>query len=127
MRRPSGRLRLRVAIVAVAILAGVTAEMSHRRGRLARLCIAHHELADACFDRIGRICKLGETPASIEAFYRRQGPSAWLDYQTGLYHSALADQYEKAANRPWFPLLAGPPPLDVIRDVRSLAEWGWKR
>jgi hypothetical protein len=90
-----------MAMVAVAIFAGVTAELVQRRGRLARLCVAHHERADAYFDRIGRICKFGETPASIEAFYRRQGPSAWLDYQAGLYHSALAYLYGEAANRPW--------------------------
>jgi hypothetical protein len=124
MRRPSGRLRLWVAMVAVAIFAGVTAEMSNRRQRLWRLCITHHERADTYFDRVGRICKFGETPASIEAFYRRQGPLAWRDYQTGLYHSALADHYDKAASRPWLPGLAGLPPVDGLRDVRSLAEWG---
>jgi hypothetical protein len=111
-------------MLAVAIFAGVTAEMVQRRGRLARLCVAHHERADGCFDRAGRICKDGETPASIEAFYRRQGPSAWPDYQAGLYHSALADQYDKAANRPWIPGLAGLPLVDGFWDVRSLAEWG---
>jgi hypothetical protein len=124
MRRPSKRFRLWVAMVAVAIFAGVAAEMVQRRGRLARLCIAHHERADAYFDRIGRICKFGETPASIEAFYRSQGPSAWLDYQTARYHLTLANEYDEASNRPWLPLLAGLPPFDGFRDVRSLAEWG---
>jgi hypothetical protein len=113
-----------MAMVAVAIFAGVTAEMVQRRGRLAELCVAHHERADACFDRIGRICKVGETTASIEAFYRRQGRSAWLDYQAGLYHGALAYQYHKAANRPWLPGLAGLPLVDGFWEVRSLAEWG---
>jgi hypothetical protein len=124
MQRPSGRFRLWMAMVAVAIFAGVTAEMVQRPGRLARLCITHHERADAYFDRIGRICKFGETPASIEAFYRRQGPSAWRDYQAALYHLALAKECDEAANRTWLPLLAGLPPLDGFRNVRSPAEWG---
>jgi hypothetical protein len=124
MRRPSRRFRLWMVMVAVAIFAGVTAEMVERRGRLARLCFAHHERADAYFDRIGRICKFGETPASIEASYRRQGPSAWLDYQTGLYHLTLANAYDEAANRPRLPLLAGLPPWNGFQNIRSLAEWG---
>jgi hypothetical protein len=124
MRGPRMRFRLWMAMVAVAIFAGVTAEMVQRRARLARLCIAHHERADTYFDRIGRICKFGETPASIEASYRRQGPSAWLDYQTGLYHLTLANEYDQAANRPWLPLLAGLPPFDGFRNFRSLEEWG---
>ena len=111
-------------MIAVAIFAGVTAEIVQRRGRLARLSIAHHEQADAYFDRVGRVCKFGETPASIEAFYRCQGPSAWLDYQTGLYHAALASEYYEAANRPWLPLLASLPPFDGFRNIGSLAEWG---
>ena len=70
-------------MVAVAIIAVVTDEMGQRRGRLSRLGVAHYERADAYLDQLGRIGKFGETPASIEAFYRRQGPSPWLDYQDG--------------------------------------------
>ena len=44
--------------------------------------------------------------------------------QTGRYHLTLANEYDEAANRPWFPLLAGPPPFDGFRNVRFLAEWG---
>jgi hypothetical protein len=124
MRFPHLRFQLWVVMVTVAVSAGVTAEFGQRRKRLARLCIAHHERADACFDRTGRICKFGETPASIEAFYRRQGPTVWSDFQTGLYHLALANEYGEAANRPWLPMLSDLPPLDGLRDIRALAEWG---
>jgi hypothetical protein len=124
MRWSISRFRLWIAMVAVAIFAGVTAEMGQRRGPLVRLCIAHYKQADAYFDRIGRICKFGETAASIEALYRRQGPSAWLDHKAASYHLALASKYDEAANRTWLPLLAGTPPIDALRNVRSLAEWG---
>jgi hypothetical protein len=113
-----------MVMVAVAICAGVLAEFGLRRERLVRLCHAHHERADACFDRTGRICKLGQTPRSIDAFYRRQGPTVWLDYQTGLYHAALSYKYDEAANRPWLPMLSDLPPPDGITDIRALAEWG---
>jgi hypothetical protein len=82
------------------------------------------ERADACFDRTGRICKLGETPASIEAFYRRQGPTVWLNYQKGLYYLTLANQYDQAANRPSLPMLFELPPIGRVRDIRTLAPWG---
>lgn len=118
------RFRLWMAMVTVAIAAVVMAEVGRRRERLARFCIASHERADACFDRTGRICKLGETPASVAAFYRRQGPTIWADYQAGLRHLALADVYDKAANRPWFPMLTGLPPSDGFADIPAIAEWG---
>ena len=124
MRRASVRFRLWMTMGVVAVFAGAMAEISLRRERLARLCVAHHERAEACFDRSGRICKQGETPQSIEAFYRRQRPAIWADYRTGLHHLALADQYERAANRPGLPRLWDFPPLDEFRDVRSLADWG---
>ena len=89
MRLPKMQFRLWMAMVAVAISAGILAEFGQRRERLARLGIAHRERADACFDRTGRICKLGETPTSIEAFYRRQGPTVWSDYQKGLFTCLL--------------------------------------
>jgi hypothetical protein len=124
MRWPVRRFRLWMAMAGVAIFAGVTAELVQRRGRLVRLCIAHHERADAYLDQIGRVCKFGETTASIDAFYRRQGPSAWLSYQAAVYHLTLAGEYERAANRTWLPLLDGLPPIGGLRDVRSIAEWG---
>jgi hypothetical protein len=111
-------------MVGIAIFACVTAEMVQRRERLARCCIAHHERADAYLDRVGRVCKLGQTPASIEAFYRRQGPLAWRDYQAALHHLALANEFSEAANRTWLPGLVGFPPLDGFRDVGSIVEWG---
>jgi hypothetical protein len=124
MRVPCVRFRLWMPMVTVAICAAVMAEIGQRRERLARLCIAHHERADACFDRTGRICKLGETPASIEAFYRRQGPTVWLHCEMGLFHLALAYRYDQAANRPWLPMLSELPPIGRFRDVRALAQWG---
>jgi hypothetical protein len=124
MRVPRVRFRLWMAMVTVAVSGGVMAEIGQRRERLARLCIGYHERADACFDQTGRICKLGETPASIEAFYRRQGPTVWLDYQKGLYHLTLANQYDQAANRPWLPMLSELPPIGCFMDIRTLAQWG---
>ena len=124
MRLPHMRFRLWMAMVTVAVCAGVMAEIGQRRERLARLCSEYHERADACFDRSGRICKLGETPASIEASYRRQGPSEWLDYQKGLYHLNLANQYDQAANRPSLPMLPALPPIGRFMDTRTLAQWG---
>jgi hypothetical protein len=121
---PHLRFRLWVMLVTVALCAGVMAEVSQRRARLARLCVAHHEQADACFDRIGRVCKLGETPASIEASYRRQGPQALRGYQVALRHLVLAKEYEEAANRRWLPVLSHLPPLHGFRDIRGLTEWG---
>jgi hypothetical protein len=100
------------------------AEGSQRRQRLVRLCIEQYSRADACFDRIGRICKDGETAASIEAHYRRQGQSAALDFRAALYHLALAKEYDEAANRRCLPMLAGLSPLHDVRDIRSLAGWG---
>jgi len=85
-------------MITVAVIAGVLAEFGQRRERLARLCIEQHERADACFDRTGRICKLGQTLQSIEAFYRRQGPTVWRVYQTGQCHLALYRLYDEAAN-----------------------------
>jgi hypothetical protein len=116
------QFRLWMVMLAVMVTACAMAEFGQRRARLARLCIARHERADKCFDRAGRICKFGETPGSIEAFYRRQGPAVWLDYQTGLFHSALSWQYDKAANRPWFPVLSELPPLNDFSESRALAE-----
>jgi hypothetical protein len=111
-------------MVAVAVSAGVVAEVGQRRQRLVRLCIEQRSRADACFDEIGRICKNGESAASIEAYYRRQGPSAELGYHAALYHLALANEYDKAANRRYLPMLADLSPLHDVRDIRSLAEWG---
>jgi len=110
-------------MVTVAVLAGVMAELGQRRQRLVRLCIAHHEQAFVCLDGIV-ICKFGETRQSIDAFYRRQGPKAWRDYQTSLLHSALSRDYGDAAGRPWFPALAGLPPSGGVRNNEALAEWG---
>ncbi len=110
-------------MVAVAIFAGVMAEIGQRRDRLVRLSIAHRERMDACLDRAGRICKSGATPASIEASYRRRGPAVWLDYQKVLFHTTLSDQYNQAACRPLFPMLSEFPPIDRYRDFDALARW----
>jgi hypothetical protein len=118
------RFRLWMLMVTVAVSAGSMAELEQRRERLARLSMAHYDRAQACFDRSGRICGFGETPQSIEAFYRRQGPTVWRDYQTGLNHLALCRQYDDAANRRWVPMLAGTPTCYRSADVRSVAEWG---
>jgi hypothetical protein len=148
-----------MVIFAVMATACAMAEFGRRRARLARLCIAHHERADKCFDRAWRICKFGETAnrpcvirgrapsspwdginsvlqqnalavgvdssqdhstpfRSIEAFYGRQGPVVWLDYQTGLFHSAFSWQCDRAANRPWFPTLSELPPLNATTLAR---------
>jgi hypothetical protein len=124
VRFPRLRLRLWVVMVMVAVCAGVSAEMSQRRERLARLCVAQHQRADVCFHRIGPVCKLGETSASIEASYRRKGPSALQVYRAALNHLALAREYDVAANRRWLAMLSYPPPLHGFSDIRSLAEWG---
>jgi hypothetical protein len=117
------RFRLQMAMVVVAACAGVMAEMGQRSERLVRLSIAHHEKADARFDRTGRICKLGQTPASIEASYRRQGPMVWREYQAGTYHLAFANMYGQAANRPWLSLLITIPPIGGLNEIPALAEW----
>jgi len=123
MRVPSVRLRLWVAMVTVAISAGVMAEIGQRRGRLARLSTAHLESANACFDRIGRICKDGETPQSMEAFYRKQGVVAWQDYQTAEHHLRLYHHFWEAADRRWLPMLSPLPPLVALRETQTIAEW----
>ena len=118
------QFRLWMVMVTVAVSAGIMAELGQRRERLARIGAAHRERAAACFRRIPSLCKWGQTPRSIEAFYRREGPTVWLDYQMARYHGALAYPYENAADRTWLPLLLDLPPLDGLRNVRTLAQWG---
>jgi hypothetical protein len=72
-----------MAMVAVAIFAGVTAEMVYRRTRLARLSIAHHERAYAYFNRVGRTRKFGEAPASIETSSKRYKDGGFSDRAGG--------------------------------------------
>jgi hypothetical protein len=123
MRVPLIRLRLWLVMVTVAVTAIVTAELVRRRERLAHLCVAHHEQASDCLGENKIVCKFGETTESIEALYRRLGPNAWCDYQASVFHSKLANQYDEAANRWWFPMLAHLPPLDGFTRREALAEW----
>jgi hypothetical protein len=111
-------------LLAAAALAGLMAEIRHRRERFLQICVVHHEQTEACFDRAGRICKDGETSQSIEAFYRRRGPAVWSDYKMALYHLHLADKYEQAARRPWLPVLPDLPPPGGFSNLRALAAWG---
>lgn len=124
MSLPRLRFRLRAAMVVVAIVAALMAEIVQRRERLARLSMAQYERAYACSARLYRPCSLSATPGDIEAYYRKIGPPEWLDYQTAVFHVALASEYDKAANRPWFPMLADLPPSNGFREIPSLAEWG---
>ncbi len=124
MRVPRVRFQLWMFMIAVAVSAGLMVEVRQRQERFIQLCEAHHRRADACFDRAGRICTFGETPQSIEAFYRGRGPTLWSDYKMGLYHCDLAYKYEKASCRPWLPMLPDPPPPNGFSDLRALAWWG---
>jgi hypothetical protein len=124
MTLPRMQFRLWMIMLTVAVSAGVIAELSQRRERLARLARPHRERANACFARIPGICGMGETPKSIEAIFRGDGPTAWLDYQTGWYHGTLGFPYEEAARREWLPLLLDLPPLDSFRNVPCLRRVG---
>jgi hypothetical protein len=123
MRVPRVRLRLWLFMIAVAVSAGLMAETRRRQERFFRLGLAHHQRADDCFDRCGRICKSGETPQSSQAYYRGLGPTAMADYKSGLYYRDLADKYQRASYRPWLPVLPDPPPPNGFRDVPNLAWW----
>ena len=126
MRFPRIRFRLWMVMAAVTVLAGVMAELSQRRARLYRLGFAHHERASALLERAGAgwVCDYSQTHEAIEAAFRRQGPSDYLDYQMGRYHLSLMHPYFKAANRQWFPVLSERPVLDGVSDSRAVAEWG---
>lgn len=122
MRLAHPRCRLWMVTLTVALSALVMAEFRQRRERLTRVCIAEHERLDACLDRSGPVCKLGETPQSIDASYRKRGLAVWRDYQRALFHMALIERYDSAYRR-WVPMLSGFPPVNEFADTRSLAEW----
>lgn len=113
-------------MLAAGLSAVAMAELRQRRERLVRLGSAEYQSRDACLDRCGWVCKLGETPQSIDASYRRRGLTAWRDYQRARFHSALFEQYDRAADRRWVPILSGFPPVNEFADMRSLAAWRWE-
>jgi hypothetical protein len=124
MRLPRVGLKLWTIMVLVAVAGCAMAELSQRRMRLARLFVALHDRADAYVERAGGyVCKLGETPQSIEASYRRRGPEALGDYRTAAYLFELAAIYDRAANRQWVPMLGALPPAGGLRHLGALAEW----
>jgi hypothetical protein len=110
-------------MVAVAIFAGLMAEIRQRPARFARLSMMHYDRANARLDQVGRLCKVGQTPRSIDDFYARQGPAAWRDWQTAKYHFGLAARYAEASNEPWLPVLPDLPPPGNPRDVGATAQW----
>ncbi len=120
---PPVRLRLWKLMVAIIIVVGLMAEICHRPARFGRLSMMHHDRANACLDRAGRVCKLGQTPTSIENFYHRQGPVAWQDWKTAQYHFRLAAKYADACNGPWLPVLPDGLPPGNPRDVGATADW----
>jgi hypothetical protein len=107
---PRMRFRVWMIMVVVAVSAGMMAEMRQRPERLSQLCRAHRDIA---YRNGASHCGHGlKIPRSIE------------EDQMASYHWYLADEYEKAANQPWFPLFLVLPPFDGFRDIGALAEWG---
>ena len=68
--------------------------------------------------------------SEFEQVYARLGTQVWRDYQAAKYHFEMADKYELAADRPWFPMGADPSPppgayTTFEEAAEVLAKFGW--
>jgi hypothetical protein len=102
-----------VAVVGVfGGLLGLALEIQRRGEAFRKLAVYHRESAHLVFERAGMpgFCNNGQSQSEIEQAYASHGMQVWLNYQAGKYHNRMADKYELAADRPWLPVGADPPP-----------------
>jgi hypothetical protein len=119
---PRFRIKLRLMMVAVAVLAlplAATSQILARKHRFQSLASLHRTESDIyldqaggsellCGDALSRMSK--ESVAEmIEEIYKRRGHLEFHYYKLSMLHESLRSKYEEAALRPWLPVESDPP------------------